>query len=893
MDGDSRMRRGMPAAGSVGMRAWAPLPCAAGGRFDGRQAVTGRAGDVPGGAVPPALERTACASGGRINNGFRGLGEDPDGHEPVIGERICGRPPAGRLPVRFFSEGPDIPDDLLMRRDRGQVVFVCGAGVSMSSGMPSFARLAEYVVDGLGVPGNSEIRKGLAPWLDGGSGSTGMPLDRIFSLLYKEYDKEDVHDQVEKRLHAASDGVSGSVQHRHLLKISSNAGGKPQIVTTNLDRLFEREHGFPKRRIFQPPTLPAVREGASITGITYLHGRLRRKKKRGDNYVLGSEDLGRAYLAEGWATRFVRSLIRSYTVVFIGYSAEDPPMKYLLEGLKNIADAKPYAFDKGSRAGVRASWEEMGVEGIGCKSYDALWETMEEWAKRATCPGRWNRKVVSIAQRIPREAAVAPHERGQVAHLIGTSSGAKLFAEANPVPSAEWLCVFDVSCRLPEKWPHAGGDRMPVYALESELPESLEEEARTVPPPHFLGWRQGDGMSTEALSLNRFAHGGTGELPLRLEHLIGWIVRAMASPVAAWWVALTRRMHPRLLKLLRAELSINAGMRPGARRIWDLILEYHEDRRGPEWDSVWADIEHRINESGWTEEAIRRFEEMAAPILRPCASQLNPYVDGFSDLSWENFLSSHVMEWRVCFPDQAELERPVPDGMLPLVFGIAERHFIRFAGFTKKSCDNPSGEAGRVIRRPDPGAAVRVRWFLGLFQQMLSAHRDLLKARVLAWPKDDPLFFGNFHLRALSEEELFRPDEAGEIIRAIFDEQFRDRHHRAGLLSLVEDRWELFSEEVQADLINRILDVCGAESGSPGPDYQDGLRKGIDFINLLQEKGSPTPGGDEAKSGLESLIAEAGRGPDPAKNPENPERREPAPNGTTEDPEALSGSPSD
>ena len=34
--------------------------------------------------------------------------------------------------MRFFENGPAIPDELLHARDEGRVVFFCGAGVSQA-----------------------------------------------------------------------------------------------------------------------------------------------------------------------------------------------------------------------------------------------------------------------------------------------------------------------------------------------------------------------------------------------------------------------------------------------------------------------------------------------------------------------------------------------------------------------------------------------------------------------------------------------------------------------------------------------------------------------------------------------------------------------------------------
>jgi NAD-dependent SIR2 family protein deacetylase len=54
--------------------------------------------------------------------------------------------------MRFFADGPNIPERLLEDRDNGNVVFFCGAGVSQPAGLPGFARLAEEVVEELGRP---------------------------------------------------------------------------------------------------------------------------------------------------------------------------------------------------------------------------------------------------------------------------------------------------------------------------------------------------------------------------------------------------------------------------------------------------------------------------------------------------------------------------------------------------------------------------------------------------------------------------------------------------------------------------------------------------------------------------------------------------------------------
>lgn len=55
--------------------------------------------------------------------------------------------------MRFIADGPSIPDELLVARDEGNVIFFCGAGVSRArAGLDGFFGLAEKVAERLGIP---------------------------------------------------------------------------------------------------------------------------------------------------------------------------------------------------------------------------------------------------------------------------------------------------------------------------------------------------------------------------------------------------------------------------------------------------------------------------------------------------------------------------------------------------------------------------------------------------------------------------------------------------------------------------------------------------------------------------------------------------------------------
>jgi hypothetical protein len=54
--------------------------------------------------------------------------------------------------MRLVPFGPDLPDELLEERDAGNVVFVCGAGISRPAGLPGFFDLTKKAISRLGVP---------------------------------------------------------------------------------------------------------------------------------------------------------------------------------------------------------------------------------------------------------------------------------------------------------------------------------------------------------------------------------------------------------------------------------------------------------------------------------------------------------------------------------------------------------------------------------------------------------------------------------------------------------------------------------------------------------------------------------------------------------------------
>ena len=384
--------------------------------------------------------------------------------------------------MRFFENGPSIPDELLVARDEGRVVFFCGAGVSRArAGLSDFFGLAESVIGTLGVPADHAACKVLreAREMEARTGVAGLiSADRIFGLLERDFLDRDIESAVAKALKPKPD-VDLSA-HQILLQLATTPSHKVRLVTTNFDRLFNDCDS--KIPYLQPPRLPDPSRQDEFDGIIYLHGRANvdYDRSEGDGFVLSSSEFGRAYLSDGWATKFFRDIIEKYVVVFVGYSADDPPVQYLLEALnKSVGQLDGiYALQSGTSNEATARWQHKGIRAIAYSEEDAhssLWRTLEAWAERARDPKHWHQTVFELARQDPEN--LQPHQRGQVAHIVSTVEGATQLAEDKDPLGAEWLCVFDPHRRYarPQKSGGLGSDGPYVdpfdcYGLDSDFP---------------------------------------------------------------------------------------------------------------------------------------------------------------------------------------------------------------------------------------------------------------------------------------------------------------------------------------------------------------------------------------------------------------------------------------
>ena len=767
--------------------------------------------------------------------------------------------------MKFHSDGPSIPDKLLESCDAGNVVFFCGAGVSINYGMPSFSKLTGQVIEKCDPPRDSEIRKAIRTSC-GDDYKFKLPLDQIFELLHQEYGKEFVNERVDEILRKCRkcirDDQKDSPEHDYIRRISSSRRGLPQIVTTNFDTLFETECQDNEIKIYDSPDLPDLDVGQTVEGVTYLHGWIEGTTNKcpcNDRYVLSSSDHGLVYLADGRVTNFIVNLFKKHTVVLVGYSAEDPLVKYLLLGLNKsgqLNNSNLFAFDRGANEEIEAKWSNLGVSALAYTEHCTLWSTMEAWAERADDHEKWKHGIISQCHKDPKR--LAPHERGQVTHILKTSHGAQLFAEANLKPHPEWICVIDTSVRLSKGKSKSNDlkefDYETYYGIDDDANRREGKDGKPT-SGNILNWLEGDENPPDFHRLGELQAKGWEAIPDRLQYLINWIVNSIDSPVIAWWAIRKNGLHPRLIYQIQLELNHFDTCDNLAKHIWNLILECQ--RNGPRVDGNCEDLvdvlKRRIKSQDWTSNVMRDFQRVSAPKLSVNSFTAN--VD-FNEpaLSWDEFALVQYSLFEVQYPpknlfDKKPLDLGVPDEKLPDVIKILEGNLNKASlllqdigmkiilistFYTKREVDLG------IIHNIE---SKYVETFIRLFDKLVEINpklAQLAKAYALSWSENDKYFFRKIKLYVFNNAKLF--DDANEVADLLLDfddKSFWDICVARELLFLLVDRWAELSEEKRKLLFDRLLK--GRESqqnpSSSDEELSDNYRFSAQYLTYLKLEG--------------------------------------------------------
>jgi hypothetical protein len=199
----------------------------------------------------------------------------------------------------------------------------------------------------------------------------------------------------------AKDGTD-TCPHLNLLQLSRDSDGRPRILTTNFDTLFER--AAQAADLADTPShagknIPKPGR-ADDFGIIHLHGRIADDALGipQSELVLTSADFGDAYLRDGWASRYIEDRMRLNALVLVGYRAEDAALRLLLETLDadrdRFRDLKDiFAIEKRSEDSA-SLWKAKGIKPIEFTDHDAVYATLAEWARYVARPAEYGRNRI-------------------------------------------------------------------------------------------------------------------------------------------------------------------------------------------------------------------------------------------------------------------------------------------------------------------------------------------------------------------------------------------------------------------------------------------------------------------------------------------------------------------
>ena len=687
--------------------------------------------------------------------------------------------------MRFFEDGPAIPDELLHARDEGRVVFFCGAGVSRAkAGLPGFFGLAEKVMEALGVQADSPARKllGEARNVEAQTGVAGViPADRTFGLLERDFSTDAIEAAVASALQP--DDEPDLTAHRTILDLATTREGLVRIVTTNFDRLFD--NCGRSLSSWQRPRLPDPSRPKDMDGIVHLHGKATSDYRgaKGDGFVLSSSQFGQAYLSEGWATSFFREIIDRYVVVFVGYAADDPPVHYLLEGLnKQINEHQVYAFEEGGADDAASKWNHRGVQAISYakdSGHTALWDTLEAWAERARDPDKWYSEVINKAKQGPQ--SLLPHERGQVAHVVSTVEGARKFSEGEDPPPAEWLRVFDSQRRFDL-------NRVDKTNLNDEIfPSITGRWAYNVPP-----------------------------LPSRLRQMGAWIRAIAGEPAAVWWAVQNPPLHPDIREEIRLALTDSKRLMTSAvREAWYYLLEYWEqgrdryDRNELRDRLTGYELAERISKDGWSRSVVRAY----AACYRPYLKVEPPWGRPKPPEPQDEIRRNDLISLEVVYPEHTK-EINIPDEYIaPVVVALRknletalelETEIGRFGryGLSQIGSIVPNNDIAEDYTHELSGAVIN---FTSVFERLIQIDLKVARREFSKWSVEDDTIFARLRMWAAGNPDLVSDDQFGPVLADVSDKAFWDRSHEWDLLHTLSARWNGLSKDTCVEIEKRLL----------------------------------------------------------------------------------------
>jgi NAD-dependent SIR2 family protein deacetylase len=365
----------------------------------------------------------------------------------------------------------DIPERLLLAHARGEVLFITGAGISRPAGLPDFGGLVLEVYARLDAATRAALKPVFEASNDGRTispkGLSEQQLAEIKRFQQRDYDV--VLGMLERRMDgpaASTSNVRNAVVeilrdrdtrpapiHRALIRLSDR-GAAVTIVTTNFDLLLEaaaRKLGVNVQQ-YALGGIPRPGKRSAFAGILHIHGALARTPERVSDLILTDQDFGEFYLRRRIVPDFIYDAARLFHLVLVGYSANDAPMRYLLNAVAADVSRFDDLKERFAFVGMRVpfdqvdieDWRQRGITPIPyCSAHEhaVLTEGLQRWAEFSAINGK-RARVDAELKRITRSSRMnsleadcdwfdhlirrsAPNERIRMSALI-SNAGASI-----------------------------------------------------------------------------------------------------------------------------------------------------------------------------------------------------------------------------------------------------------------------------------------------------------------------------------------------------------------------------------------------------------------------------------------------------------------------------------
>ncbi|MDA3873415.1 MAG: SIR2 family protein, partial [Kiritimatiellae bacterium] len=505
----------------------------------------------------------------------------------------------------------DFPDELLSAQENGELLVFAGAGVSMGppANLPSFTGLVKTIGHRSGLP----WRKHLS-----------------FDHYLGQLEKRNVAVHALARQAVTIPGTSHTPLHTDLVRLFKGAS-RVRVVTTNYDDHFESATFEAYGENLKTYAAPALPYGDDFSGIVHVHGHTDTRDSR---LVLTDRDFGRAYSTEGWARRFLVDAFLRYTVLFVGYSHQDPPMVYLARGMP-VDRKRVFAL---TAEAEKTDWKHLDIESVPfpvlepARPFGALDDGVRKWADLV------NARPLEHKERVCRLLSQGPgrltHEEDAYLQFI--------FRQKTYLP---WFVQFGLTADWLH-WTESRGLLSPTFdSLPTDLYERRHGELVT-------WWFARSAMAHCDAALNVYKRSSL-KMPVHLWNAIGQAIHSSKDldqrTRRIWLIQLCDRWTVdcdiQYLEYALAPLA-EAGDFDSVAMILRLLLapmvHYKDSIR---WNlddpETYPDIVLRSSDRLWTKEL---FEKHGEALFRSQSAEIAEMAGGFLSRAYSAFVSHYGEE---------------------------------------------------------------------------------------------------------------------------------------------------------------------------------------------------------------------------------------------------------